>query len=108
MNFDLDYDKQEMRFIISIPTEALIFEEEESLLKLDLEFEIFIYRDEAGTKEKMQHTEHFETTEEKILDQDEVIFMIPKELEPGKYFIDVVITVKPDVGKVRKIFNIKV
>lgn len=108
MNFDLDYDKQEMGFIISIPTEALIFEEEESLLKLDLEFEFFIYKDEAGTKEKMQHTEHFETTEEKILDQDEVIFVIPKELEPGKYFVDVVITVKPDVGKVRKIFNIKV
>jgi GWxTD domain-containing protein len=108
MNFDLDYDKQDKEFVISIPTEALVFEEEENVLKLDLEFEFFIYKDEAGTKEKMQHTEHFETTEEKILDQDEVIFMIPKELEPGKYFVDVIITVKPDVGKVRKIFNIKV
>jgi GWxTD domain-containing protein len=108
MNFDLIYDKQNKELIISIPTEALVFEEEENVLKLDLEFEFFIYKDEAGTKEKMQHTEHFETTEEKILDQDEVVFTIPKELEPGKYFIDVVITVKPDVGKVRKIFNIKV
>lgn len=108
MNFDLDYDNQDKEFIVSIPTEALVFEEEESLLKLDLEFEFFIYKDEAGTKEKMQHTEHFETTEEKILNRKEIVFTIPKELEPGKYFVDVIITVKPDVGKVRKIFNIKV
>jgi GWxTD domain-containing protein len=108
MNFDLDYDKQDKELIISIPTEALVFEEEEKVLKLDLEFEFFIYKDEAGTKEKMQHTEHFETTEEKILNRKEIVFTIPKELEPGKYFVDVVITVKPDVGKVRKIFNIKV
>lgn len=108
MNFDLDYDKQDKEFVISIPTEALVFEEEESLLKLDLEFEFFIYKDEAGTKEKMQHTEHFETTEEKILNRKEVVFTIPKELEPGKYFVDVIIMVKPDIGKVRKIFTIKV
>jgi hypothetical protein len=108
VNFDLDYDKQNAEFVVSIPTEALVFEEKESLLKLDLEFEIFVYKDETGTREKIQHTEHFETTEEKILDRDEVVFSIPKELAPGKYFIDVIVTVKPDVGKVRKIFNIKV
>jgi GWxTD domain-containing protein len=108
MNFQLDYDKTNKEFIISLPTEALVFEEDESILKLDLEFEFFIYREESDAKDKMQHTEHFETTEEQILNQDKVIIAIPKELEPGKYFIDVVITVKPDVGKVRKIFNIKV
>ena len=108
VNFELDYDKQNEEFLVSIPTEALVFEEEDSLLKLDLEFELFIYRDETGNKEKMQHTEHFETTEENILDRDEVVFSIPKELAPGKYFVDVIVTVKPDVGKVRKIFNIKV
>ena len=108
VNFDLEYDKQDKEFVVSIPTESLVFEEEESLLKLDLEFEIFIYRDETGTREKIQHTEHFETTEEYILNRDEVVWTIPKELAPGKYFIDVIVTVKPDVGKVRKIFNIKV
>jgi GWxTD domain-containing protein len=108
MNFDLDYDKQDKEFIISIPTEALVFEEEESVLKLDLEFEFYVYREESGTKEKVQRSEHFETTEEKILAQDEVVFTIPKDLEPGKYLVDVIITVKPNVGKVRKIFDIKV
>ena len=108
VNFDLDYDKQEKEFVISIPTEALVFEEEESLLTLDLEFEIFLYKEETDVKKTFKHTEHFETTEENILDQDEVVFTIPEELEPGKYFVDVVIAVKPDVGKVRKIFNIKV
>ncbi|UCE43277.1 MAG: GWxTD domain-containing protein [Candidatus Aminicenantes bacterium] len=108
LNFDLDYDRQNNELIISIPTEALIFEEEESILKLDLEFEFFIYTDVTGTKDKLRHTEHFETTEEQILDQDEVVFAIPKDLNPGKYFVDVILTVKPDIGKVRKIFDIKV
>jgi hypothetical protein len=108
MNFHLDYDRQEREFVISLPTNALIFEEEESVLKLDLEFEFFIYQEESGTKDQMQHAEIFQTTEEQILDQDQVVFTIPKDLEPGKYFVDVIITVKPDVGKVRKIFDIKV
>lgn len=108
MNFDLDYDKTEMELIISIPTEALIFEEEESILKLDLDFEIYLYQEESGKKEKMEHAENFEITEEKVLQLDEIVFTIPKDLEPGKYFVDVIITVKPNVGKVRKIFNIKV
>jgi GWxTD domain-containing protein len=108
MNFDLDYDKTEMELIISIPTEALVFEEEESILKLDLDFEIYLYREESGKKEKMEHAENFEITEEKVLQLDEIVFTIPKDLEPGKYFVDVIITVKPNVGKVRKIFNIKV
>ncbi len=108
LNFDLAYDKQNKEFVVTIPTEALVFAEEESVLILDLEFEIFIYKEDTATKEKVQHSEHFETTEEDILNRDEVVFQIPKEMGPGKYFVDVVITVKPNVGKVRKIFNIKV
>lgn len=108
MNFDLEYDKEDKEFIISIPTEALVFQEEEDILKLDLEFEFFIYQEESETEDKLQHTEHFEATEEQILNQDEVTIAIPKDLGPGKYVVDVVITVKPDVGKVRKIFDIKV
>jgi GWxTD domain-containing protein len=108
MNFDLDYDKAGGEFIISLPTEAMVFKEEENILKLELEFELFIYREESGAKEQLMHTEMFETTEEKILKEDEVVITIPKDLSPGKYFVDVVITVKPDVGKVRKIFDIKV
>jgi GWxTD domain-containing protein len=107
LDFDMTYDKQGQEFIISIPTEALVFEEEEDLLKLDLRLEIYIYDEEMGNKERMEHTEHFETTEEDILTREEVIFAIPKDLEPGKYLVDVIITVMPDIGKVRKIFDIK-
>ncbi len=108
MNFKLDYDKQDGEFIISIPTEALVFKEEENVLNLDLDFEFLIYEERAAMREEMQYTEHFETTEDEILNRTEVTFAIPKELKPGKYYVDVVITVKPDVGKVRKIFDIKV
>ncbi len=108
MKFDLDYDKQDKEIVISLPTKSLIFEEEENVLKLDLEFEFFLYQEESGVKEKMTHTKHFETTEEDILNRKEVVFTVPKDLEQGKYFVDVIITVKPDVAKVRKIFDIKV
>jgi GWxTD domain-containing protein len=108
MNFDLEYDKQGKEVVISIPTEALVFDAEESLLQLDLDFEIFIYQEASGAKDRMQHTEHFEASEEEILNRKDIVFTIPKDLNPGKYFFDVIITVKPDVGKVRKIFDIKV
>ena len=108
MNFDMDYDKQNKEIVVSIPTEALVFDAEESLLKLDLEFEFFIYQEQSGVKDRMQHAEHFESTEEDILNRKDIVFTIPKDLDPGKYFFDVIITVKPDVGKVRKIFDIKV
>ena len=108
MNFKLAYDNTDKEFIVSLPTKALVFAEEEDVLTLDMEFEFYIYEERSGTKEKMQHSENFETTEEKVLNLENIVFSIPKELEPGKYFIDVIITVKPDVGKVRKIFNIKV
>lgn len=108
MNFKLEYDKQDKEFILLMPTEAMVFAEEESILKLDLEFEFFIYEEDTGARETLQHTENFETTEEQILDRKDIVFSIPKDLKPGKYFVDVIIIVKPDVGKVRKIFNIKV
>ncbi len=108
MNFKLVYDKLNGEFIISIPTEALVFKEEENLLNLDLDFSFVIYEENTAMKEEIQHSEHFEKTEEEILNIEEVTFAIPKELKPGKYYVDVILTVKPDVGKVRKIFNIKV
>jgi GWxTD domain-containing protein len=108
MNFKLEYDIQDKEFVLSVPTEALVFEEKENLLKLDLEFEFFIYQEESAEKDRLQHTENFEATEEQILDREAIVFTVPKDLAPGKYFVDVIITVKPDIGKVRKIFNIKV
>jgi hypothetical protein len=108
MDFKLDYDKQDGELIISIPTDALVFKEEESSLNLDLDFSFIIYEEATAAKEEMQHSEHFETTEDDILNRKEITFKIPKELKPGKYYVDVVIAIKPDMGKVRKIFDIKV
>jgi GWxTD domain-containing protein len=108
MNFKVDYDKQDGEFLVSLPTDALVFKEEESVLNLDLDFSFVIYEETTAAKEEMQHSEHFETTEDEILNRKEITFTIPKKLMPGKYFVDVVINVKPDMGKVRKIFDIKV
>jgi len=108
MNFDMDYDRENQEIVVSIPTEALVFDADESLLMLDLEFEIFIYQEQSGTKDRLKHAEHFESTEEDILNRKDIVFTIPKDLDPGKYFFDVIIMVKPDIGKVRKIFDIKV
>lgn len=108
MNFDLGYDDQNGEFIISIPTEALTFREEENVLHIDLDFSFIIYEESTAAKNEMESSEHFETTEEELLARKEIIFAIPKELKPGKYYVDVIVSVEPDVAKVRKIFDIKV
>jgi GWxTD domain-containing protein len=108
VDFKLAYDKQNGELIVSLPTKALVFREGDSGLNLDLDFSFVFYEEATTKKEEMERAEHFETSEDEILNREEITFSFPKELKPGKYFVDVVISIKPDLGKVRKIFDIKV
>jgi len=42
------------------------------------------------------------------MDLEEIRFTFSLDLKPGKYFFDVLIIGKPDIGRTRKIFNIKI
>ena len=43
-----------------------------------------------------------------VVEMEEIVLTFPFELDPGEYIIDVIAIVKPKIGKIRKIFRIKV
>lgn len=108
IDFDLEYNKEKKEIAISIPAYALTFKEEGGLLKADFEFEFFVYEKRGSSRDKIRQTRHLETTEDEILQMEDIVFTFPFDLMPGKYIVDVIIIEKPDLGKARKIFEIKI
>ncbi len=106
--FKVDYDREAREIVIVIPIESLSFESAENKLKADFEFEFFIYARKETEHTSFKRQKTYETTEEKVLELDEIILTFPYDLKPGEYYFDVVAIVKPKIGKVRKIFKIKV
>jgi GWxTD domain-containing protein len=108
MDFDLDYDKEEKEATVSIPVKGLPFKEEGGLLTADFEFDFFIYHKGSSEKTEFHEERHFEVTEEKLLSMEKASFSFSFPLSPGDYYFDVVIIAKPDLGKTRKFFRIKI
>jgi GWxTD domain-containing protein len=108
IDFDLEYDSRTKEFVILVPTDKLVFSEEDDLLKADFEFEFFVYKKKSPEKKVFQESRRFEATAEEIIEMKKILFTFALDVEPGKYLIDVIITGKPDLGKSRKIFNLKV
>lgn len=106
--FRMDYDRDAREIVIAIPIESLSFESAENKLKADFDFEFFIYAKKGTENASFKRQKTYETTEEKVLELDEIILTFPYDLKPGEYYFDVVVIVKPKIGKVRKIFKIKV
>lgn len=106
--FRMDYDRAAREIVIAIPIESLSFESAENKLKADFDFEFFIYARKGTENTRFKRQKTYETTEEKVLELDEIILTFPYDLKPGEYYFDVVTIVKPKIGKVRKIFKIKV
>ncbi len=108
VDFSLSFDKEKREILVSIPVVGLIFKEEEGLLKANFEFEFFIYQKKGLRKYKFQDVRSFEKPEDEMIQLKEIDFSFPYDVKPGNYYFDVIIFVKPDGGKVRKIFEIKV
>jgi len=108
VDFDVEYNKENKEFVVAIPVTSLIFKEEEDLLKSDFEFEFYIYEEKGLKRDKFKEIKSFEMPEDEVLRMKEIEFTFPYDLNPGKYLVDVVIIGKPDSGKARKIFKIKV
>ncbi len=106
-NFELSFDAKSKEIIILIPVESIEFIVENRMFKVDFEFEFFIYEKGGLKKSRFKRQEIFEMTEEEVLQLDEIRLTFPYDLDSGEYYFDVVVTIKPDIGKVRKIFKIK-
>jgi GWxTD domain-containing protein len=107
-DFDVDYDAERKEICVAIPIESLSFEADENRLKADFNFEFFIYSRKKPEKYRFTQQKSYETTEEKALEMEQIVFSFPYDLKPGDYYFDVVVVVEPRIGKVRKIFRIKV
>lgn len=108
VDFDVKYHKETKEIEISIPVEPLLFEDENGLLRADFDFEFYIYEKRRGKKDKFILNRTFEKAEDEVLKLKEIVFSFPYELEHGEYYIDVVVIVKPNMCKLRKIFKLKI
>ncbi len=107
-DFDVDYDVKEKEIFVSIPVDALSFEAEANKLKADFSLEFYIYSKKSPEKDRFTGEKSFETTEEEALELDVISLTFPYDLAPGDYYFDVLLVVEPKIGKIRKIFRIKV
>jgi len=108
VNFDLRFSREKKEIVVSIPVDSLEFMEEHGSLKAEFEFEFFIYKKKGLRIDMFTKIESFERLEDEILEMEDIIFTFPYDLKPGKYYFDVVIRVKPDIARARKIFEIKI
>jgi len=108
VDFDVEFNREKKEIVVSLPITFLIFKEEEGVFKADFEFEFFIYEKKDLKSYKFREVRHFEMPEEEVLQMEEIDFAFPYDLKPGKYYFDVVIIGRPDIGKTRKIFEIKI
>ncbi|MBU4254483.1 MAG: GWxTD domain-containing protein [Acidobacteria bacterium] len=108
VDFDVEYDSDSSELVVGVPAKAMVFREEDKILKTDFEFEFYIYSEDTGKRKKFTEKQTLEMTEEELLDADVITFRFPLSLEKGKYFLDCVLNANEVVSKSRKIFNIKV
>jgi hypothetical protein len=106
--FDVMYDSEVKEIIVSIPIEALSFEAEGDKLRAEFSFEFYIYSKKSPKKEQLIRQKIFETTEEEALEMQRVVLAFPYDLKPGEYYFDVVVVIDTKIGKVRKIFKIRI
>lgn len=108
VDFDVDYDVQKKEIFVAIPVEALSFEAEANKLKADFSLEFYIYSKKSPDRDRFTRQKSFETTEDEALELEKVVLTFPYDLTPGEYYFDVLLVVEPKIGKIRKIFRIKV
>lgn len=108
LDFQAEYDRGKREFVLTIPVKRLNFKEEAGVLKAEFEFEFYIYRQGEVEKEIFSEPRLFEGKQEDLEKSKEIVFVFPRALAPGKYFIDIIISGKAGNGKSRKIFEITV
>ncbi|MGQ9672393.1 MAG: GWxTD domain-containing protein [Candidatus Aminicenantales bacterium] len=109
VNFKLDYDRASSSIRITLPVDAFNFREEAGLLRADLEFQFFVYAKDKAKVEEFTEPQAIVEAEEKLIERKELLITIPHALRPGTYYLDVIIISRGgELGKTRKIFEVKV
>lgn len=106
LNLELKYDRTGEEFTVTVPVTNLTFIEEGGLLKADFVFTFMIYLQKGGKVDEFQEMKEFAVREDEVIKLENLSFSFEYDLMPGKYYVDVTVDVKPDVGKTRQIFRI--
>jgi GWxTD domain-containing protein len=107
LNLELKYDRAGGQFTVIVPVKNLTFIEEDGQLKADFVFTVMIYLQKGGKVDEFQEMKAFSVSEDELIELENLRFAFPYDLQPGKYYVDVTVDVKPDVGKTRQIFKIR-
>jgi len=108
LDFNLRYEKETREFRILIPADSVTFVSEGERLKAEFDFLFVFHKKKSPESLRIEESRLFNETEDVTvgLKNIEMIFTFP-DLKAGKYYLDVVVTSKDDIGgKARKIFDI--
>ncbi|UCE20734.1 MAG: GWxTD domain-containing protein [Candidatus Aminicenantes bacterium] len=108
MDFDFQFDKEKREIVISLSVKSLEFIAEEGLLKADFSFDFHVYEKEGTKSDRFKREESFAEPEDNVLEMKNIVFRFPYNLNPGKYYVDVIIIEKGSMNKARKIYDVKV
>lgn len=106
LNLELKYDKAGGEFTVTVPVKNLTFIEEDGVLKAEFVFTFMVYLQSGGKVDEFQEMKEFAVSEDEVIELENLRFAFAYDLQPGKYYVDVTVDVKPDVGKTRQIFKI--
>ena len=106
VNFDVRYDKSRREIVVALPLKKLNFKEENGLLQAEFEFTFFLYG-QGPAKEKYVEDRTFSAKAEDLEKSKEILFAFPRELPPGRTYVDVIVDGGQDNGRVRKIVEVK-
>lgn len=109
IDFDLTFDPSARELVLVFPLKGLMLAAEGGYLSADFDFQFYIYQSEGeAVRQDFSESRKFSLKEEDLLKQKEITFRFARDFSPGKYYFDVVVIGKPDIGKTRKIFTIKI
>jgi GWxTD domain-containing protein len=109
VNFKLDYNQETKEIVIALPVEPFDFKDKGGKLQSDLEFQFFVYAKSQAKIGEFKKEKSFAGTVEEVEKMKEIVFTFPYDLNPGVYYLDVVIVATDaSLGKTRKIFEVKV
>jgi hypothetical protein len=108
VEFDVSYDLDEGKLILTIPIVEMVFREEDGYLNADLTFDFYIYRRRISWQHKFREKRRFEKPQREAVLLENLEFTFPLALSSGDYYVDVVLTGDSGVGKTRRVFRIKV
>lgn len=110
VKFEVTYDPRRGELEVAIPSDALVFREnDDGDLQADLSFVFYIYGNEGLTKETHREARSIAVTDRELEGLKTVDLRFGYALKPGTNFVDVIIQGREgSSSKVRRIFEIKV